>query len=407
MSRFKTVALLSLTLLFHVCHAQNLESDRREILDLVKKWNYANNWKSVSTFRSIYHKNLVVHSQTLSRERCIALKLIFFKDHPEFKQKIISDPVLTQYTSGMIKCDFVKEAYQDGIWKKQPSYLLIRYDKNQYAIAGESDLQKNDLQINKTLRSNVEKKVAVDTPPMDTAPETDAIAKDATIYNDTITDIARELNDSTLMAEFYNEVLSEEAISIPKKYLYFLIGFLMLIAFIVLFSKHGNRKKNKSPVKTRGKNGSHHGANTIRGDKRFENFAVSLFDPHYFTVRAARYQPVYAGNGHGKDFYPDLEIEFKNKEITVGFVMVCLYIPKASSVYLFSGNQVKRYHDLYEAYGKDVYLLIGSGGEPDDPKELYLIRSLDLRMDKITWSDLQPFRKSGMVFYSSATARLR
>ena len=71
------------------------------------------------------------------------------------------------------------------------------------------------------------------------------------------------------------------------------------------------------------------------------------------------------------------------------------------------GKQLMRNLDLQEAQGIEVYVIIGLGGEPDNPREIYVLRSGDVGERPITHKDLQPYRKFGMFFYSVANRRLQ
>ncbi len=398
--------IILLTFCFHFCPAQNFALDTRELNDLVKKWNNANNLRSEETFQSLYLNQLTFYAQRLTRERCIALKRKFFREHPEYKQRIVSDPVFTPYTSGVIKCEFIKESFQNKAWKKYPSYLLITYEKNQYYISGESDLQTDSI-----LKYNLDIGEPMDIPQYDGID----LDKDSIFQNDTIATIGHKSEDSILLREVSKEVLSEEIVPIPKKYLYFLIGFLILTASILLLWKPGKGSNNRKVVKTKGvileKEAVIVRNETVivRNEKGFESFVISLFDPHYFTLRAFSEQKALAGNANNHENLPFIEFEFLHKEFSARIFVECLFIPEmiATNVLSMPGKQLIRNLDLQEAQGIEVYVIIGLGGEPDNPKEIYVLRSGDMGERPITHKDLQPYRKFGMFFYSVANRRLQ
>lgn len=387
------------TFFFQFCSAQNFALDTRDLNDLVKKWNYANNWGSEETFQSIYLNKLTFYARSLNRERCIALKRKFFREHPEYKQKIVSDPVFTPYTSGIIKCEFIKESFQNAVWKKYPSYLLITYENNQYFISGESDLQ-----TDRILKYNLDIGEPMDIPQYD---GTD-LASDSIFQSDSMATIGHESRDSILLHEVSKEVLSEEIVSIPKKYLYFLVGFLILTASILLLWRPGKSRNNGKFVKTKGVILEKE-AVIVRNDKGFESFVVSLFDPHYFTLRVFSQQKALAGNGTNHENLPFIEFDFLNKEISARIFVECLFIPEiiSTNVLSISGKQMIRNLDLHEAQGIEVYVIIGLGGEPDNPQELYVLKPGELGEQAITYKDLQPYRKFGMFFYSDVKRRLQ
>jgi hypothetical protein len=398
MSGVKAISVL-LTFLFNFSLGQNFQLDTREVKDLVKKWNYANNWRSEETFRSIYHDRMIFYAQELSRERCIALKQKLFQEQPEFKQKIITDPVFTPYTSGVIKCEFQKEVFQNHTWKTYPAYLLISYENNRYVVSGESDLQ-----TDRVLKYDLEIGDPMDIPVSEPTP-----AADDSLYSTDSIQTTTTSEDSTLLGDVYDEVLSEETVTIPKKYIYFLIGFLILTVLIVLFSKPRQGARSRKSGNVNGTNGQHKEPAIVRGDKGFESFVASMFDPHFFTLRLGSHQKVLAGNNRGRELSPDMEFEFHNKNTHARFMVECLYIPQISAIKVLNifGNDIRRYQDYQRVRGVDIYVVVGVGGESDNPKEIYVIKSDELPESRINYSDLQPFRKYGMFFYNATTQKLQ
>jgi hypothetical protein len=388
---------------------QDFELDTREALDVIKKWNFANNAMSESTFRGIYADRLIFYTQNLSRERCIALKKMAFKSNRAFKQKITSDPIFRAYTAGVVKADFIKEVFEHGKWKKFHSYLLISYEKNNYSISGESDVEtdrKHNYKLSIGIPLDIPQPVTNDT--TDTTDTTDTAKVDSTIFaiaeDSTLSDPFQSPEDSTLISSVTDEVLSDDTVAIPKKYVYFLIGFLVLAAAIVVFSRRPKKASGKAGDRAPNVNEPH----VLRNDKGFENFVLALFDPHYFTLKTLSRQRVFAGGVKKQDFVPGLEFEFQNKESRVGLAIECIFIPQLASreILSYSANQINRYLDFEEGSGMEIYLIIGLEGQPDDPKELFLVPASDLREGYWGYKELQPFRKHGMFFYNSVRRRL-
>jgi hypothetical protein len=388
--------------------SQDFELDTREALDVIKKWNFANNAMNESTFREIYADRLIYYTQNLTKEKCVASKKTSFQSNPSYKQKIVSDPTFRAYTAGVVKADFVKEVLQNGKWKKFHSYLLITYKKNKYLISGESDAE-TDRGKNYTLSIGTKMDIPQKKEGHTTLVQSDTtqVEVDSTSAKDDdsiATAIAQKIEDSTVISSVAQEVLSDEPIAVPKRYVYFLIGFLVLTATIVVFSRRSKRSKGKSNERiARAKE-----TQLLRNDKTFENFVVALFDPHYFTLRTLTRQPVFAGNVEKQDFVPSLEFEFQNKESRVRIAIECIFIPQLTSreILSYSANQVNRYHDFEDGHGLEVYLIIGLEGEPGDPKELFLVPTSELREGYLGYKELQPFKKHGMFFYNSVKRRL-
>lgn len=391
--------------------AQDFELDTREVLDVIKKWNFASNAMSESTLREIYSDQLIFYSKNRSENESIALKRSFFRSNPAFKQKITSDPSFKPFTGGVIKADFTKEVFENGKWRKYRAYLLISYERNRYLIVGESDLEtdrKNGYRLAIGKPMDIPQSPSADTTTISDFGIDTGIADIDSSFADaadsTANSLSEQTEDSTLITAVTDEVLSDETVAVPKKYVYFLIGFLVLTALIVVIARKPGKSSRKFPDRPSNPNGMR----VNKNDKAFETFVLALFDPHYFTVKAPTKEHVYAGNVKRSVFEPALEFEFENKDSRARIAIECIFIPGISSVELFSysSNQINRYHDYEEGTGTEVYLIIGLDGEAGDPKELFLIPASELREGYWGYKDLQPFKKHGMFFYNSSRQRL-
>lgn len=384
--------------------SQEMQLETQDALDIIKKWNFAVNARSEETLRELYADHVIYYAQELSREKCVNEKMDFFDANPSFKQKIVTDPTFVAYTSGVVKSNFTREVFQNGRWTKAPTYLLISYNNNNYEITGESDSETD---------RKAKKKPAIGIPmdiPQEDKPNTSvidsipAVAADSVpvVAEDTVSTNVAQNEDSTLIESVKQEMLSDETVSIPKKYVYILIGLLGLTAILIVAtrgSKQTSRKKRTVPVQE---------TTLVRNDKTFEGFVVALFDPHYFTLKRYARQAVYAGSVRQVDFAPTLTFEFRNKDAEAGLAIECIFIPHLASrqILSYSANQVNRYREFEEESGMEVYIVVGLEGDANDPKELYLIPATQLREGNLGYQDLQPFRKHGMFFYNSAKQRL-
>jgi hypothetical protein len=389
--------------------------DTQELLDVVKKWNFANNAGSEATFRELYADNVFYYAEALTKNQCIAAKKDLLKSNPSYKQKIVTDPTFVAQTGGLIKSQFTKEVFERGRWRKVPTYLLISYENSRYVISGESDFETDkkrkrkpdigtpmEIPAAKAQESIAEKSEADDAEIIDTTVQDSAVvsAVPDTVQQDAL---VTDAEDSTLLTSVSDEVLSDETVAVPKKYVYFLIGFLVLIALIVLFSK----RKKRIGVKLTATPAAPREPVQVKTDKNFDSFVIALFDPHYFTVSTVRRKRVIAGNVPGQDFTPSLELDFQSKDSKVRLAIECIFVRKLTQEILsFSSAQINRYHDFEETYAMETYLVIGIEGEPGDPREIYLIPTADLREGHIRYPDLQSYRKHGMFFYNAVRRRL-
>ncbi|HEY0740019.1 MAG TPA: hypothetical protein VGD40_01105 [Chryseosolibacter sp.] len=421
----RVMSIVLMILFAQLGFAQSFNGDTRELLDVIKQWTFAINAKDKPSLRQLYDNSVSIYGEQLSNREAVDLKNTFFQLNPSFRQKVISDPSFKQLANGAIRAEFIREVFEDGKWQKNPSYLLIIKHNGSYKISGESALSAqrrvNDrlaalskpispkspsVQAEPPKESKTDIAVVEETAPPVDALDQEAVEEDSSASPDTLSDSTGitgigSQEDTTLTA-ITEEVMSDETVAVPKKYVYILIGSLAFAAFIVLVArrpKRSGKKRMKTEVRE---------TQLVRNDSGFEGFVLSLFDPHYFTQKRFSRKHVYAGNVTGQEFIPSLQLEFRNKESHVRIAIDVIFIPQLASreILSYSANQINRYVEFEEENGIEVYLVIGLEGSPHDPKETFLIPATDLREGVMGYKDLQPFRKYGMFFYNSTRRRL-
>ncbi|HEY0655175.1 MAG TPA: hypothetical protein VGD65_18700 [Chryseosolibacter sp.] len=404
----KHILLVAMTLLSTSGMSQDLQLETREVLDVIKKWNFAVNARSYETLGQLYGDRVTYYAKDKSGANCIAAKKTLFASNPAFKQKIVTDPTFVAYTSGVVKSTFTREVFVNGQWKRVPTYLLISYEGNDYKIVGESDSETDRRAKRKPAIGEPMEIPAASSSRETITQQIDSIERPIDSSNvageDSIATVPTDEEDSTLISSVTEEVLSNETVAVPKRYVYILIGVLALAAFIVVFSR--SSKKNRSRKKD--KKGTILETTLLRNDKTFEEFVVALFDPHFFTLKTHSRKTVYAGNSRQNDFTPGLEFEFRNKDSQARIAIECIFIPHLASrqILSYSANQIDRYLDFEQETGLEVYLVVGLEGDAFDPKELFLIPATELRVGYLGYQELQPFRKHGMFFYNTTKGRL-
>jgi hypothetical protein len=102
----------------------------------------------------------------------------------------------------------------------------------------------------------------------------------------------------------------------------------------------------------------------------------------------------------------DFEFDFHNKETRARFAIRCIFEQQLpDEISLFSERDVQ--YVKYLQQESDLYFILGVGGAPDDPKELFLLPAKEVTRNAITMKELQPYRKHGMFFYSSTNQMLQ
>lgn len=124
--------------------------------------------------------------------------------------------------------------------------------------------------------------------------------------------------------------------------------------------------------------------NKKKGDE-FEAFVINKFDPNYFKFKAWRSDKAIDGYYPESNKYPDLEFEFRHNSYSAKFAIECKYRSDYNSGYVEIANykKLEDYRNFEKANRMQVYLVLGVGGEPSKPKDLYLIPLPHINSGKI------------------------
>ena len=180
---------------------------------------------------------------------------------------------------------------------------------------------------------------------------------------------------------------------------------LIVIGAIVMLAGLGMKfsKKNELYVKRepaiKNKNTSsakyNFDENKAKGDA-FDKFVVLKFDTGYFKIKEwrsdKRVNRMYAVS----NLFPDLEIEFnfRKKNIQETFAVECKY---RSGFYQNSINWAQGYQfDNYKKYAASikvpVFIVIGVGGQPEDPAELFIVPLQEMKNTTVTKDVLSSYK---------------
>ncbi len=141
----------------------------------------------------------------------------------------------------------------------------------------------------------------------------------------------------------------------------------------------------------------------------FEAYVVSKFDKKYFTLKE------WAGDKYTNGIYaettihPDLRYLFKLREIKIEFAVECKY---RSDYYKNGINwakeyQMKNYNKFEHEYKIPVFVVLGVGGNPDTPLNLYVIPLNDIKYPFLSIAFLEKYKKektaNGNFFFNHKT----
>jgi hypothetical protein len=137
--------------------------------------------------------------------------------------------------------------------------------------------------------------------------------------------------------------------------------------------------------------------NKAKGDA-FEKFVVRNFSRKYFTLqewRSDKYvDGIYAVSNH----FPDLEIifNFKEKDVNEAFAIECKWRKNyyKNGIEWAQNYQIKNYKEYAEKLNIPVFVVIGVGGEPEEPEELFIVPLQEMKSNTISKSELANYKKN-------------
>lgn len=136
--------------------------------------------------------------------------------------------------------------------------------------------------------------------------------------------------------------------------------------------------------------------NKAKGDA-FEKFVVKNFDQKYFTLqewRSDKYvDGIYAVSNH----FPDLEVvfNFKTKGVNEAFAIECKwrgYYYK-NEIKWAENYQINNYKEYAAKLNIPVFVVIGIGGKPEKPNELFIVPLPNMKDNVISKTELENYKK--------------
>ena len=137
----------------------------------------------------------------------------------------------------------------------------------------------------------------------------------------------------------------------------------------------------------------------------FESYVLTLFDPLFFKYERSFVRSESAAMSE------IIELVFHSKTTDeVKFAVLPLFLEDAgdnTEWKLFDEETLQQNRRYSEENDVDLYYVVGHGGAPDDPHELFLLPAQLVKYEFVVPQALQPFRKTGMFFYNAAARKLQ
>ena len=210
--------------------------------------------------------------------------------------------------------------------------------------------------------------------------------------------------------DMFPQLSSMGVVTIPKGYIILLVSFLLLGGLLIFVADAVHSRKRTRGVIHKQRHKRVPNGPDYQMQSMFESFVITLFDPLYFRHnKAGKKQAVMAGDFSEFESAPNLEFEFNNKDTHSQFAIKCQYFKNVDTdeIRVFPPGRYQRFKDFENATGMSLYFVLGFGGAPDDPKELFLVPASELKRELIRKEAIRRYSKSGMFFYNRAAGRLQ
>lgn len=136
--------------------------------------------------------------------------------------------------------------------------------------------------------------------------------------------------------------------------------------------------------------------NKAKGDA-FEKFVVKKFNPQYFTLQEWRSDKYVDGTYAVSNHYPDLEVHFelKSKGIKDVFAVECKWRRNyfKDGIEWANDYQIANYKKYAAKLNIPVFVVIGVGGEPEQPEDLYIVPLNKLQSNTVSRAHLLAYKK--------------
>lgn len=205
-----------------------------------------------------------------------------------------------------------------------------------------------------------------------------------------------------------------------------LLGILMVIAGVGLASGGVFILTRKSPSTAESKASPPISKTAPEGTNRqvltseekgnaFEKWVVKRFSRDYFSIKEWRGDKYVDGIYAESTTNPDLEIEFRLGAMRKMFAVECKWraaFDQGDQPFIewASERQIATYQEFAASRSIPVFVVIGIGGRPDDPENVYVVNLKNLKYPKATAEYLSRFRRSkkdGDFFFDDKKPDLR
>jgi hypothetical protein len=150
--------------------------------------------------------------------------------------------------------------------------------------------------------------------------------------------------------------------------------------------------------------------NKRKGDE-FEKYVVQKFNQEYFKVKEWSSDKYVNGIYAETTLQPDIILEFQLRKGRKQLAIECKWRKGLyeNSVDVLNRSQISRYRKFEKEKGIPVFIVVGLGGNPSSPKDLFVLPLRELDNNIVYINTLKKFRKdkSENFYFDLETVELR
>ncbi len=351
------LAVLSVFIVATTALAQPSFEEKMAIKETVAKWNSSLHRTTIPQLNNLYASSVFSYGKYRTRDACIKEKSDAVNEFAGFHQEIITPIEITCYESGTFKCSFTKRVrYKEGV-TENPGYLLLQKVGERYQITGESDL-KTDSALNVNL--NIGEVIATASPKSDTYWVIFCAASLLLLVV-----MIWMMGKSQIVSKSFVHPKTTPS-PIAKK------------PTEKSIEKSDTQKKNAEKIQP--KSNGHAAATAVTSKEEdkgraFEQFIVDKFPKDSFNLVEWRSDKNSNGKSPESSRWPDLQLELKLQDEKFPFAVECKWRNDfwKGIIEWARDAQISTYQEFQLSREMPVFIALGVGGTPSDPRDLFII----------------------------------
>jgi hypothetical protein len=344
--------------------AQLSFQEKIAITDLVSRWNSAMHMSTIDRLNNLYAPEVLINGEHKTREDCIKEKSDLVNQFAGLHQEIITPIDITFYQSGTIRCSFIKRVNYKDTSTDYQSYLLLKKEGDHYQITGEGGQESEQ-----SLKAGV--KLGGETSPPSSGDSSWIIFCGASIF----------------------------------------------LMFIVVWVRGKSRMAAHSFMHPRTDSNATSDENisqTAAPDDQdkgpaFEEFILHKFPKDTFNLVEWKREKIQDdGLLRDPDSYrdggqrPDLQLELKGQSEKYPFAVECKWRNDfwKGIIEWARDAQISSYQEFQTSKEMPVFIALGVGGTPSDPRDLFIIPLSHLYQSILTQDWLKKYRRDSRGDFS-------